>query len=51
MGWECAGCTGLLWTAEVHADSPNEELTSTTTDSGEILGHWGGGLHDLGAAC
>ena len=34
-----------------NTDSPNEELTSTAVDSGEILGHWGGGLHDPRAAC
>ena len=49
MGRECVWCTGLLWTVEFHADSPNEELTSTTADFGELLGHWGGGLHDIGA--
>ena len=49
MGWKCVGCTGPLWTAEVHADSPDEELTSTAIDIGEILGCWGGVFHDTRA--
>ena len=48
-GWKCAGCTGPLWTVEVHADSPDKEPTSTTTDAGELLGYWGVGFHYTGA--
>ena len=39
MGWKCAGCIDPLWTAKVHVDSPDEEITSTSIDAGELLGY------------
>ena len=38
MRWECERYTGPLWIAEVHEDTPHQELGFAATNIGEFLG-------------